>query len=351
MGLSGLIPLLIAPNSAPGISDDAWNQIIRESRQSQTLGQLAAALRSANTIDLVPPAVQRHLHLAHITSQARSAAATAEISTIRRELTPQIPIMLLKGCAYVAAGDLNGNGRLFSDIDLLVARDHLGRTETSLLAAGWMGKRVNTYDQRYYREWTHEIPPLEHVRRHTVVDLHHAIVPPVSRYSFDVQEIWDNAEEIFPGIYIPSAIDRVIHCAIHLIQEGEASKVFRDLYDLHLLVCQHCPDPEKTSRMFQRADHLGLGDLVRPAVSAAQQIFFSAKTPGLSTTNWLTTTLAIAAISHHDTSVSPISKKIAGWLLLAHSHWMKLPLHLLAAHLWHKAFAGTFVKEKAGETA
>ena len=41
----------------------------------------------------------------------------------------------------------------------------------------------SAYDQRYYREWMHELPPLLHVRRQTALDVHHAIAPETARGS------------------------------------------------------------------------------------------------------------------------------------------------------------------------
>jgi hypothetical protein len=35
----------------------------------------------------------------------------------------------------------------------------------------------DAYDQRYYREWMHELPPMQHLRRGNVIDVHHAILP------------------------------------------------------------------------------------------------------------------------------------------------------------------------------
>ena len=49
--------------------------------------------------------------------------------------------------------------------------------EQLLLHAGWSHMKADEYDQHYYREWMHELPPLQHKERGTVVDLHHGILP------------------------------------------------------------------------------------------------------------------------------------------------------------------------------
>jgi len=50
-----------------------------------------------------------------------------------------------------------------------------------LMLEGWVSGHRSAYDQRYYRKWMHEIPPMTHIRRQTVLDLHHNILPETAR--------------------------------------------------------------------------------------------------------------------------------------------------------------------------
>ncbi|WP_311964411.1 nucleotidyltransferase family protein, partial [Acinetobacter baumannii] len=70
-----------------------------------------------------------------------------------------------------------GRGRLFSDVDILVPKPRLDEVEAALMLHGWASTHLDPYDQRYYREWMHEIPPKVHVRRGISIDVHHAIMP------------------------------------------------------------------------------------------------------------------------------------------------------------------------------
>ena len=45
------------------------------------------------------------------------------------------------------------------------------------MLGGWATTHHDPYDQRYYRRWMHELPPMLHIRRMTLLDVHHAIVP------------------------------------------------------------------------------------------------------------------------------------------------------------------------------
>jgi hypothetical protein len=337
MSLISLPAILARPEMIVDMNDADWNPVILQARRTQMVGQLTARLSSAEVLHEVPEPVARHLTLARLTSLRRAEAASWEISVIRRAVEPDTPIVLLKGCAYLTARDANADGRLFSDLDLLVPRADLGKTEAALTGAGWMPGKVNDYDQRYYRDWSHEIPPMEHVRRHTVIDLHHAIVPPISRYSFPTERLLQTADEVLPGVYVLGKADRVIHCAVHVLQEGEASKVFRDLYDLYLLSDQHFPTTESRSTLFARADSLGLRKLVGTALAAADSIFGKTSSPANAVT-WLKRCLIGAAAGSALNGGDAVAGQLSGIALLAYSHWMKMPLHLLLPHLIRKTF-------------
>lgn len=331
----GLIDLLRLPRSVLSVAEADWNDIVEQASRSQLLGQLAARLKRENLFDHIPGAVQRHLALAELTSQRRSEAALWEVGVIRRAVDPEIRLVLLKGCAYIASGDQNSAGRMFSDIDVLVQKDVLPKVEADLISSGWKPSRVSDYDLNYYRNWMHEVPAMEHVRRHTVVDLHHAINPPVSRFFIALHKLWDQMIEISPGIYVLSPIDRIIHCALHLIQEGEPRKLIRDLYDLHQLIGQHFPGTSDLSSLLARAKALGVEPLVGSAIAAANQIFTTDEPASLGR-GWLRSCLIHA--TSLDKKQGGFTRQLAGSTLLAYSHLIKMPLPLLVPHLLRKSW-------------
>lgn len=332
-----LIALFRNPHGVAGITDAQWNDVVEQARKAQLLGQLTARLRQAGVFDQVLSAVQRHLVLAELTSRRRVEAATWELKGMRRAIDPATTVVLLKGCAYAAAGDANAPGRLFSDVDLMVRRQDLESVESALISVGWKPSRVNDYDQAYYRNWMHEVPPMEHVRRHTVVDLHHAINPPVSRYYVNPEKLFERLVEVLPGIFVLSAPDRVIHCALHLLQEGESKKLMRDLYDLHLLLEQHGLGVDR-QQIENRAADLQVLHLVQAATGAAENLFSTGKVDG-ARSGWLQLCVERAALAAIDGSMFGA---VAEFALLAHSHWMKMPIRLLLPHLARKTWVAWF---------
>jgi len=102
-------------------------------------------------------------------------------------------IILLKGAAYLEAGLPCSQGRTLSDLDLLVRREELPRIEKTLQEAGWESDTEEEYDQRYYREWMHEIPPLKHRFRGLEVDIHHNLLALTGRYRVPAEKLWPPA--------------------------------------------------------------------------------------------------------------------------------------------------------------
>src|SRR3954453_9561407 len=102
--------------------------------------------------------------IAALFAAAREDAAQAgtralwEAEMARRALAPLgVPVILLKGTAYAAAGLSAGIGRLIGDLDILVPRDTLPRVEAALLAHGWEWVKEDRYDRFYYRSWNSEL--------------------------------------------------------------------------------------------------------------------------------------------------------------------------------------------------
>ncbi len=343
---AGLIGLLRTPESVSGVALADWNDVVAQGRKTQLLGQLAVRLRQANVIEQVPEQVRRHLLLAELTARRRRESAMWEISAIRRAVDPAVPLVLLKGCAYAACADDNAGGRLFSDVDVMVRRQDLQSTQMALLAAGWMPNRVNDYDLKYYHDWMHEVPPMTHLRRRSVVDLHHAINPPVSRYHIKPDLLMKEITEVQPGLFVLNATDRVIHCALHLLQEGEPKKLLRDLYDLHLLLCQHQRQDGGRQQLGQRARELGVQGVVEASASAAEALFSTRSIDNTGSRGGLLHACMVRAAVGAVVKPS-IAGGLTGTAMLAYSHWMKMPVHLLIPHLARKSLTQFTTDKKA----
>lgn len=195
--IAQLVGLWRDPARAPSVEPGTWHQVLRAGRAMSLLARLAARFHDAGVIDALAPQVQRHLQAALAVAHQHERIIRWEVNRLRRATWQlDVPVVLLKGAAYVMAELPPGRGRLVSDVDVLVPGDRIAQVERALLDAGFVHTIDDVYDQRYYRRWMHEIPPLQHRRRGTSVDVHHTILPTTGRITVDAGLLWDQVQSI-----------------------------------------------------------------------------------------------------------------------------------------------------------
>jgi len=246
-------------------------------------------------------------------------------------------------------------GRLFSDLDILVPKAELAQVEQTLLSAGWQPIKLHPYDQRYYRAWMHELPPLEHRTRHTTLDVHHSILPETGRLHPDPQLLLADARPLpEKPLYLLSPADMLLHSAAHLFQDGEIGGALRDLVDMADLLRHFDADPQFWWSLLARARQL---ELARPLWYALAHLrwCFPPQKPDLPALvpadvfrqaradqpPWPIRTLMHFLIRRAIQPELPEQTtwlgQTARWLLYVRSHWLRMPPRLLASHLVHKA--------------
>jgi hypothetical protein len=302
------------------------------------------------SMDAVPPAPRHHLTSALQVATRQEIALRWEVECIRQALRDAgVKVVLLKGAAYVMAGLAAAHGRTFSDVDIIVPKAKLGRTESELMIHGWQGSHHDAYDQRYYRRWMHEIPPMRHVRRGTTIDVHHTILPETARVKVNATALLE-AVLALPGqvdLYVLQPADMLLHSATHLFHEGDFEKGLRDLFDLDSLLRQFGDRPGFWEQLVPRAATLGL---TRPLYYALRYTTLMLHTPvpphvlegaeigkppalvaGVMDTCYVRALRPVHASTH-----SP-GTWAARFALYVRSHWIRMPFHLLAYHLGRKA--------------
>lgn len=188
-----LIQVLRDPARLGGLGLPDWDLLIRQARRSRLLAHLALRVQA---LGLTPPeAAAAHLRAALNVAESQHRAVLWENRFIAQALVGlQIPVLLLKGGAYAQAGLRAGQGRLLTDIDILVPLARIEDVESELIIHGWEGsEELTAHDQRFYREWMHEIPPMRHMRRSSVIDVHHNILPRTARVTVDAQRLIEAA--------------------------------------------------------------------------------------------------------------------------------------------------------------
>lgn len=348
------IPLLISVLRSPGsiceLGLAEWDLLIRQAKAANLLAHLAAVFLRYSLNDRIPSAPLLHLKSALMISDRNKAAVKWEISQLREALYDlAIPIVVLKGAAYAIADLPVHRGRLFQDIDILVPRAVLADVEEILLAWRWRTMHTSHYDQHYYRTWMHEIPPLKHLERETVLDIHHSILPLTARLKPDPVKLISNAvnQGESDDIYWLQPYDMILHSATHLFHDGELENGLRDLVDLKGLIECFSREDGFWSGLLARAIEM---ELARPLYYAIRylelQLQFSIPKDvkaelqiagprfGVVLMDYLFCRGLVPSHKSCDTLGSDFSR----WLLYIRSHYLRMPMKLLLPHLIRKAF-------------
>lgn len=242
-------------------------------------------------------------------------------------------------------------GRVFSDIDILVQKRDIANVESQLMIHGWQNLHHGEYDQRYYRQWMHEIPPLRHIRRGTHIDVHHTILPETARIKVNTSALFDRIEplsKIEKKIHVLSPADMLLHSATHLFHEGELGNGLRDLFDLDGLFRHFSATQGFLEALVPRAKELGLTRTLFYATRYATRILATPLPAAFieATRVGAPARLTVVVMDFcYERALRPMhaSCDVAGTAtarlaLYIRSHWIRMPVHLLVYHLWYKAF-------------
>ena len=269
-----LIETLLAPERAPVLTMAEWETLIGQARASQLLIRLATLLREQSLLQDIPPAPRRHLESSLRLHQRQLQAVRWEVEHLMLAFRQaEIPLVLLKGAAYAVAELPPGRCRMFSDFDVLVRRDQLERIETILMMHGWSSADQNEYDQRYYRTWMHELPPLRHILRQSVIDVHHNLIPDTARLRPDPERLLAASVPCAhrPEVRVLCGKDMILHSAVHLFHDGEFDHALRDLFDIRDLVAHFITDEDRWRALIARAEELKLSQPLHYALRYLQR--------------------------------------------------------------------------------
>jgi hypothetical protein len=344
-----LLEALRHPDIGLSASPAEWDLLLRQARYAGVLARLCLHLQERDLLDELSPKVYEWLKAARVVAEAQERTLRWEVSRLQCVLEPLgIPIILLKGAAYALASLPPARGRLAADVDIMVPKARIAEAEAALLSHGWEHITLNAYDQRYYRTWMHELPPLRHRERQTVVDVHHTILPQTSRLRPDPQYLWDAAQQLPDSpLCVLAPADMVLHCATHLFQDGEIAGDLRDLTDLDDLLQHFGTQPNFWENLVHRASllHLerpwfyGLRYAVRlfntPVPADVMSVAHASAPPPLVLR--LMDTLVLQALVSFLPETTSWKSGLACWLLYVRSHALRMPPWLLAGHLFCKS--------------
>ena len=258
---------------------------------------------------------------------------------------------ILKGTAYIIHDLPISHGRIFSDIDILLPKQTLANFEIKLLIKGWLKTTTDDYDDLYYRQWMHELPPFKHSQRETVVDVHHNILPLTNKNcpksaDFSYQTVNSG---LLSNIKTLSDEDMLIHSSAHLFSESEYQNGLRDLSDLDMLIRYFSnTDNQFLNKAIKRANELNLANYLWHTLRYTSIIF---DTPTLTEPQEklqqnpknklqiLVSDFCFKQIFQPDhISCRTWKRTLAAFILYWRGHMLRMPLKLLIPHLCKKTW-------------
>ncbi len=330
-----------------------WQRVVRLSRRLRLLGRLAESQIGAGHLPRLPAVVAGVLRAEARYAQAQGGALRWALERIGHALdAAPYPCVLLKGAAYMGQGLAIGAGRLPSDVDILVPQRHIAEAQARLQAAGWAEMEMDAQDQVYYRQWSHEVPPMRHPLHGLELDLHHNILPPIAHPRVDADRLLARLQpSIWPRWQVLHPQDQLLHSAAHLFHDAELRDRLRDLVDLDGLLRHFGRTPAFWDGLAARAEQLGLTQalalachftqrwLQTPLPAGLRQQLQAAAPAGLGRIGRHLLHGALAAVLNptEPDELPPLSQGFAAQALLARHHHGRLPLRLLVPHLWRKA--------------
>ena len=338
--------LLEDPRVGIELSPALWEDTVHCLREENLLGTLHHLAKKQGCLPSYNHYAQRHLVSMATYAQRQAQQVFFESRLIKDRLaTKKVTPVFLKGAAYTLSKSSNAQGRIYSDIDVLVRKDEIPVATAGLQMLGYVTAKLSDYDDHYYREWAHEIPPLFNLARGTVIDLHHNLIPPVSGRAPAAEELFSQLRVHSNGFTTLKPSAMALHSIIHLLVNDDLENAYRDVVDLWLLCSEH-DTPSFWSELVGLATTTGFERELSYALQLVSFHFknFEPRTEATSMVNrnnrFLCRYVLSPAISPSLDGSTGIWQRIAKFLAYARGHWLKMPLPILIKHSCAKLWIG-----------
>jgi len=338
------------PDRSADLSAEEWDRLLCLTDKSRLTACLGYRLEKRGLMEGLPEAVKTRFQSAQIYSHYRSRLIRWEMNRLQRALREtDYQVIALKGGAYLLLNLPFAESRLAADLDVLVPASDLSMFETLLREKGWEPEKLSEYDQRYYREWMHEIPPMRHRERKIELDVHHALLPLTAKLRVNSDLLFESAIPVEGSRFkVLCPEDMILHAVIHLFYDSDLDTRIRDVLDLdELLRIFYGTDQDSWVRLLERTKQHGLERPLFYALRYCRQLLDTQipeeiqldKRPGGFTT-FLMDSLVPKSILPDLPEEKNRFNRLARWLLYVRSHYLRMPLKLLIPHLIYKSFRG-----------
>jgi hypothetical protein len=335
----------LVPEFTLAFTPKQWQQLVLILRYQQLLACYSSKFKQVGIFEQIPAQTQRHFLNADVLVENHKKQVFFEASELKQELgAKQQYLIFLKGAGYTLSGAQVGDARIYNDIDMLADKESIDAIEKTLCLFGWLSEELNEHDEKYYRKWAHEIPPLRHGRRGTIVDVHHNIVPIISGRHLDSDKFASNSVTTEDGYQILSFAAMTLHSLIHLFFNEDVKKGYRDLIDIHTLMTYHSNN-DYWQTLLSLAKETGFQLELFLACRYTEKIL-QTEIPEFVQNEinqfcpWNIALLDFMykkALKPNHPVCQPKFFSVAEFMILIRGHFQKMPLHILIYHLLTKA--------------
>lgn len=344
------------PDSIRRFSIGDWDSLVHQARQAGLLARMHHMLHQNGLATVIPSVARWHFETASTLSDKRQTELHSEVQQMRAALAGLgFPLILLLCAADTLTNLPAARGRLSNEIDILVSREQLDLVESALTLTGWHSVNLPDYDQRYYHRWKHETQSMPHIRRVTVIDLHHEVLPASARYHPDTAKLRNRAIAVpgFPGVAVLSSEDRVLHAATQLFHHSEFAHGLLDLSDIDQLLREASTEVDFWTKLLARAEEMRLGRPLFYALRYARHFFDTpvpekvdssllSSAPRGALLNLMDNVFARALAPTHPGCKDTFTS-LARSAAYLHAHLRRRPQRSLIPHLIHKAFSSPYL--------
>jgi hypothetical protein len=191
------------------------------------------------------------------------------------------------------------------------------------------------YDNQYYRTHMHELPPLIHITRDRMIDVHHTILPLTARIRPDAGSLIEDSMPLENGLRILSPEDMIIHGVAHLFADGDLAGGLRNLWDIDRLLREFGESEGFWDRLLARAQRHQLPKSTARALRLSHHFFDTPIAASWAMEARQGDIFYLGRLLARD-GWGRETRKLLRFAFYVRSHWIRMPPFKLARHLWVK---------------
>ncbi len=261
--------------AAGSMSESDWADLAELAMSLNLAGLLYDRIRQKEIEDLVPDPVCRMLRQQYLSQAAMGALILRQLKTILNAFKARdIPVIVLKGAHLLQHVYKKPALRAMGDIDLLVRRDDLKKSESVLVELGYHAHRKVLVDSSD-PAWMH-LPPMMK-EGFLPVEIHWNIKEPDEDVDIAPEGLWDRAvgaEYAGAPAYGLCPEDLFLHLCFHAVYHHAFEAGLRDICDLDRVLIAH-RDDLKWDAVIERAKKWRLQNTVWIALHFARSLLAS----------------------------------------------------------------------------